>query len=155
MEQDPFKAHQACSACKKHKRKCDKHLPVCSLCARTERACEYDKTPKPPPSADEFENLQARITELEARLSSARGSTASVVGPGPTPPSTASSPTWTDHTPSSTRFPYAMFLDLDCYEWSKMKLPRPTTTIPMVRIPFMERIVESGQPDWSGRSHDP
>ncbi|OKP07506.1 hypothetical protein PENSUB_6095 [Penicillium subrubescens] len=106
------RACSACSACKKHKRKCDKRLPVCSLCDRTERACEYDETPKPPPSADEFEALQARITDLEARLSSARGSTASVVGPGPTPPSTASSPASTNHTTSSTRFPYAMFLDL-------------------------------------------
>ncbi|KAJ6100035.1 hypothetical protein N7467_001570 [Penicillium canescens] len=128
MEKDPLNAHQACSACKKNKRKCDKRLPACGLCARTGRACEYDETPRPPPSADEFAALQVRITELEARLNIACGDSASVASPTPT----FSSPkTWTDTTPSLTQFPFAMFLDLDCYEWARMKLPRPTATVPM------------------------
>ncbi|KAE8367652.1 hypothetical protein BDV27DRAFT_123662 [Aspergillus caelatus] len=57
MERLPTKARQACGACKKHKRKCDKVLPVCGLCARTERACEYGESPKPSPSAEEFAAL--------------------------------------------------------------------------------------------------
>lgn len=153
MEKDPLNAHQACSTCKKNKRKCDKRLPACGLCVRTGRACEYDETPRPPPSADEFAALQARITELETRLGSVCGSFTSVSSATPTP--TFRSPkTWTDPTLSSTRFPFAMFLDLDCYEWAGMKQPKPTATIPMVCNPFKEQL-ESGKPDQSGCAHDP
>lgn len=152
MEKDPLNAHQACSACKKNKRKCDKRLPVCGLCARTGRACEYDETPRPPPSADEFAALQARITELEARLNIACGGSVSVASPTPT----FSSPkTWTDTTLSLTQFPFAMFLDLDCYAWARMKLPRPTATVPMVCNLSCKEQVKSGQPDWLGCSYDP
>ncbi|GMG01677.1 unnamed protein product [Aspergillus oryzae] len=47
-----------------------------------------------------------------------------------------------------------MFLDLDCYEWARMKLPRPTATIPMVCNPFKAQLA-SGKPDRSGCSHGP
>lgn len=144
MERLPIKAHQACGPCKKHKRKCDKGLPACGLCARTERTCEYDGTPRPPPSAEEFAALQARMTELEDRLSNTCGSSAFVASPAPT---SSSSTTWTDHMRSTTtRFPSALFLDADCYEWAKMKIPRSAATIPMVMVCLS--VIKRLRPEW-------
>jgi hypothetical protein len=136
MESIPTKAHQACGPCKKHKRKCDKGLPACGLCARTERACEYDETPRPPPSAEEFAALQARMVELENCLSSTGGNSTSSAT---LTPSSSRPTTWTDETVTTTRFPSALFLDADSYEWSKMKIPSPTTTVPMVCLSFIVR----------------
>lgn len=55
-------------ACKKQKRRCDKGLPECSLCRRTQGLCEYGIAADPQPSASDWGFLQARLTELENRL---------------------------------------------------------------------------------------
>ncbi|KAI1066806.1 hypothetical protein LB506_012030 [Fusarium annulatum] len=58
----------ACKACKKQKRRCDKALPECSLCKRTQRPCEYGIATDFQPSASDWNMMQARLSELENRL---------------------------------------------------------------------------------------
>lgn len=64
-----LRASQACVACRKQKRKCDKQLPSCSLCVRMNRPCDYsDSTPTP--NADDFALLRQKVTDLESKLES-------------------------------------------------------------------------------------
>lgn len=125
-----LRSQHACGPCKKNKRRCDKSLPSCYLCVRTSRPCDYDTDrARPPPTAAEFANLQARLTELEERLTSTYedpSSTASVSGASPVSDTLVS-----DH---PTQFPSALFLDIDCYKWAKMRLPRRSIDIPMVKV---------------------
>lgn len=131
MERSQNIASQACVACKRQKRRCDKRLPQCSLCLRTSRTCDYADTPKPPPTAADLETLQARLTELEERLGSitepdSLSATAGISSSS----SLATEPIGPNREPTS--FPSALFLDIDCYKWSNMQLPRPAANIPMV-----------------------
>ncbi|OQE44364.1 hypothetical protein PENCOP_c002G07116 [Penicillium coprophilum] len=126
MNDTSSKAHQTCGPCKKHKRKCDKNLPECSLCVRTGRTCDYDHSPKPPPTADEFVALQSRIAELEDRLSSV-----SQIAVSPSLASNSHNSTWTNQIQRDNRFPSALFLDVDCYQWAGMRRSRPTLNIPL------------------------
>ncbi|KAE8153586.1 hypothetical protein BDV25DRAFT_168610 [Aspergillus avenaceus] len=127
MASIPSKAHQACGPCKKHKRKCDKHLPACGLCLRTGRLCDYDESPKPPPTATEFAALQSKLTELESRMSGSLEGSLSAPSLG----SDATRLTWSPQAQSTDRFPSALFLDIDCYKWAGMRLPMPGANIPI------------------------
>ena len=69
MMEPPQEPQQACVACRNQKRKCDKAIPRCGLCARTGRDCDYSV--RVPPSAANLDDLQARIAELEERLQAA------------------------------------------------------------------------------------
>ncbi|OGM49469.1 fungal specific transcription factor [Aspergillus bombycis] len=134
MDAPAHKAAQACVSCRTKKRKCDKLLPECSLCVRTCRTCHYTGTPRLPPTADEFAALQERFAELEDRLHTSSEHTDSVSGPGSVSgagsfATETSAITWLSK--GSTGFPSALFLDLDCYKWSNMQLPRPAVNIPM------------------------
>jgi len=82
MEHSKNKASQSYGACKKQNRKCDKLLHECGRCLRTSRSCDYDDTPKPPPTAADLENLQERLMELANRLKdvSEAGSSSDTVG---------------------------------------------------------------------------
>ncbi|EAW15380.1 putative transcription factor [Aspergillus fischeri NRRL 181] len=126
-------APQACGACKKHKRKCDKLLPQCSLCIRTCRTCDYNDAPRPPPTAAEFAALQGRLAELEHRVrstslpSDSMSATLSVSG-NSTLPAEYIATKGPSQGPAD--FPSALFLDFDCYRWSNMQLPRPDVGIP-------------------------
>ncbi|KAM7209364.1 Fungal specific transcription factor domain containing protein [Naviculisporaceae sp. PSN 640] len=182
------KAAQACIACRKQKRKCDKTLPMCSLCSRMGRQCDYTDTPAAP-TAEDLAVLQARLAELENRLSvanansNAHGSnggspavTMSGMEPSPgssngvvnnmiTPSSLsaatdtdavahnnngrpslwASSPTQNQPSTGSgsgsgNNFPSAIFLDIDCFKWSGMHIPRPNLAVP----PEVHSILNSG-----------
>ncbi|KAH7007919.1 putative fungal-specific transcription factor [Macrophomina phaseolina] len=126
------KADQACSACKTQKRKCDKSLPVCELCARLGRQCDYDERPPQPPSAADFAALQSRLAELEDHLSAImRGSSSAASVSDPALRGSASSITpWTDHDHPAP-FPCALFLDVDCFRWAGLRVPRPRVEIPM------------------------
>lgn len=131
MECFQHKSSQACVACKKQKRKCDKLLPKCSRCLGASRICNYDDTPKPPPTAADLEILQERLIELENRLSGAsepRSLSATASVPSPSTLATESSV----HSRGPNSFPSALFLDIDCYKWSQMQLPKPAASIPMV-----------------------
>lgn len=149
------RSDQACRACKKQKRRCDKVLPKCSLCRRTGRVCDYVTAADPQPDARDWGFMQARLSELESRLagSPAPGqaltysstvcesldSTRST-GPGsvtssfPSVDATAADPVVEDPGPDSgAQFPASMFLDVDCYIWSRARLPAPRGAIPAVR----------------------
>ncbi|KAF5681842.1 hypothetical protein FDENT_7909 [Fusarium denticulatum] len=62
------RSEQACKACKKQKRRCDKALPECSLCKWTQRLCEYGIVTDFQPTASDWNMMQARLSELENRL---------------------------------------------------------------------------------------
>ncbi|PNP76103.1 hypothetical protein FNYG_10661 [Fusarium nygamai] len=62
------RSEQACKTCKKQKRRCDKALPECSLCKRTQRLCQYGIAADFQPTASDWSLMQARLSELENRL---------------------------------------------------------------------------------------
>lgn len=64
------RASQACTTCRKQKRKCDKALPACSRCASLQRACDYSEAAGAPaaPTAEAFASLQMKLAEIEAKL---------------------------------------------------------------------------------------
>jgi hypothetical protein len=131
LETLPSKADQACGACKKQKRRCDKSLPECSLCSRTGRPCTYGISPQQPPTAEEFSALQARLEGLEDRLSSSwreSSSNTSFSGAG----FVADSDRAIASSGSPTLITSALFLDIDSYKWFGMQLPKPSVGIPMV-----------------------
>lgn len=149
------RSEQACQACKKHKRRCDKGLPECSLCRRTGRTCEYGITENPYPTPSDWDSMQARISELESHLSnlSRVPDASSFSSPDTGPPSSSSVTLRTSvdaHRAAPTSnvastvdedrgansgsgFPASMFLDIDCYIWSRARLPPPRGAIPAVR----------------------
>ncbi|KAK4201819.1 hypothetical protein QBC40DRAFT_252741 [Triangularia verruculosa] len=151
----PSKAQQACVSCRKQKRKCDKILPTCGLCARMARPCDYTitdaLTQQQQPvqaSSEELATLQARLSELEGRLNSAAQFQPSQQPPPPSfhldteplppiPPKPPS-PLWT---PSSTpsRFPTSLFLDLDAFNWSTTPIPAPNIPIPSEVLDILSR----------------
>jgi hypothetical protein len=140
-------ADQACVACKRQKRRCDKAVPQCSLCRRTGRVCVYSDAADPPPTATAFAALQRRLSELEDRLNTppntftgdtsspaeshrtlsdvggARNSGQSTVSP--------SLPMVSDQ--QELEFPAALFLDIDCFVWAGIQMPDPSVGIPTVR----------------------
>ncbi|SPO03699.1 uncharacterized protein DNG_06382 [Cephalotrichum gorgonifer] len=169
------RSDQACGACKKQKRRCDKGLPECSLCRRTGRPCEYGIAPDPLPTASDWASLQTRLSELENLLvgtpkpaaersvllsptsaSVSVASSAAALTPTPTPSTSSREPLDTHSTdlssgPPSIRsagatpahsviddpsprsgapFPASMFLDIDCYIWSRARPPAPHGAIP-------------------------
>ncbi|KAI1008026.1 hypothetical protein K3495_g201 [Podosphaera aphanis] len=68
QEPQPSKAPQACTSCRKQKRKCSKSLPSCDLCQRMKRPCDYSDT-APAPTAEDFNALRIKLADLEAKLS--------------------------------------------------------------------------------------
>ncbi|KAI9684150.1 MAG: hypothetical protein M1829_003420 [Trizodia sp. TS-e1964] len=67
------RAQQACSSCRKQKRRCDKALPACGLCLRMGRACDYYDS-SVPPTSDDFHFLRQRVLHLELKLEGRAGS---------------------------------------------------------------------------------
>lgn len=62
-------AAQACTSCRKQRRKCSKDLPSCILCLRLGRRCEYSTDQVLNRSAqDEIDYLRGKIKTLESRL---------------------------------------------------------------------------------------
>lgn len=125
------RAEVSCSACKRLKRKCDKQVPKCSLCLRTGRICDYITPSDPSPSAADFAAVQSRVAELEQRLAAGpknqqqfeEHSSSCLTLPG-------------DFGGYNTllpgHFPTALFLDVDLYKYSRMRMPEPFIEIPEV-----------------------
>ena len=126
------RAEQTCGACKKLKRKCDKLLPQCGLCSRTGRRCDYTGVHSPAPTASDFVAVQSRVAELEDRMTATlnipQSSEASSSGSVYLPNTHIES----RDTQSLEKFPSALFLDIDCYKWAGIRLPRPAIDIPTV-----------------------
>ncbi|KAK3354090.1 fungal-specific transcription factor [Lasiosphaeria hispida] len=141
------RSQQACVACRNQKRKCDKLLPKCSLCTRTGRACEYASvTPRAPAN---LEALQTRLSELEDRLGSRTASVAAYhsgnaspavpvssmshsVGSGGAEPGSVrpDSPQAAGQAATTARVPSLLFLDVDRFQDSQLRLLTPTVRIP-------------------------
>ena len=146
------RAAQACVPCRKQKRKCDKGLPACGLCSRMGRICDYSEAQQAP-TAEDLMSMQMKIFELEQRLNQKeQQSERSIASPngnsnssGGTPGPSASllsvinerPPLWM---PAQSKFPSAIFLDIDCFIYAGLHLPKPSVEIPMVSSPFWFRI---------------
>lgn len=135
------KAIQACLACRKQKRKCDKVLPSCALCKRMGRPCDYSDS-QPPPTAEDLAALQAKLADLENRLN---GGSATEPGPAVAASSFSAAvsvndsagqysalrePLWQGTVGSV--FPAVFFLDHDAFKWASMTIPKPPVEIPVV-----------------------
>lgn len=153
---------QSCLACKKLKRKCDKVLPSCGLCSRTRRPCLYPEDAPPPPAPDsmmsasdqeaapsaaDFAALLDRLSYLESKL--ATSTPPNSVEPPSTAPTTVSSGSLggsvmganpltleVDERGSpaetTTRFPAALFVDIQSFRMLGMRLPKRPTSISAV-----------------------
>ena len=140
-------ADQACGACKKHKRRCDKAIPECSLCHRAGRTCIYPEAPESMPTAAMFAALRERLQELEERVDKPpityydHGFSPAVSRPSLLDRDIASHNSNLG-TPSmlggqeESEFPAALFLDIDCFTWAGLKLPDPPVPIPVVSTIF-------------------
>lgn len=122
-----LRAAQACTACRKQKRKCDKALPHCSLCQRMGRGCDYsDSTPTP--NADDFALLRKKVTDLEARLESQHTafSRSSSLGSRRIDLSARESP----GADQISAFPSMFFLEGDMFVEGRMTVPKPDLKVP-------------------------
>ncbi|KAL2417406.1 hypothetical protein ABEF95_015225 [Exophiala dermatitidis] len=124
----PTRAPQACLACRKQKRRCDKALPSCSLCVRMCRTCDYSDTNSSPGSED-FAMLRQKLADLEARLDGRRS------GFGWYEPirsiNRGSTENSNGFTCGNSSFPSAaFFLDAEVFEQAGMTIPRPSLAIP-------------------------
>ncbi|KUI70674.1 TY1 enhancer activator [Cytospora mali] len=152
------RATQACTKCKKQKRKCDKILPACSRCVSLQRTCDYSEATgtSTPPTAEAFAILQMKLAEIEAKMEAASAAISYTpqAGADGTPGSstfvggTESSPEdvamgnsnskgdmWTDSHAEKpvvrNRFPPVFFLDSDVYKGAGVRIPKANIDIPM------------------------
>lgn len=149
-------AAQACAACRKQKRRCDKLLPACSRCASLQRACDYadaiaaaGASSSSAPTAEDFAALQNKLAEIETRLlsgSGGGGGSPAIARSHPTPATSSSAadagtlaePGSEDHRAGgappvvTNRFPSVFFLDTDIYKFAGIVPPRPVVDIPIV-----------------------
>lgn len=150
------RAAQACTSCRRQKRRCDKRLPACSRCASLQRTCDYAaEVTGGGPTAEDFAALQTRLAEIEARLvgggsgdgsnpSAARGDAQGLPTAGrmwgSTPEdddarlSAAMNANGLGQGPNvvTNRFPSVLFLDIETYKFSGRLPPRPAINIPVV-----------------------
>ncbi|KAI0015537.1 fungal-specific transcription factor domain-containing protein [Xylariomycetidae sp. FL0641] len=135
---DAGKASQACSSCRRQKRRCDKALPSCALCTRVGRECDYSETPSQP-TIRHIEELQDQLATLESKLTQATTAAASNLGlnhlsPGSQPKSCSTSPrllpaeiTWRR---GPNVFDPSLFLDRDLFQWVGLPVRKPTGEVP-------------------------
>ncbi len=139
------RAPQACTSCRKQKRKCDKVLPTCGLCVRMNRNCDYTDT-SAAPTADDFLNLRQKVEDLEDRLGRSRSHSArSISGSlrftspvrfgSPSPGSSSAGVGILPVLGSSiiqpqTSFPSVFFLDSNAFDFARLTIPRPRLSVP-------------------------
>ena len=127
------RATQACASCKKQKRKCDKQLPACGLCKKMTRPCDYTDI-QVTPTAEDFAAMKLKLRDLEQRLNQQGSSPPIDQASSNTPPSGVGQahglqPAWAA---SPSRFPSALFLDMDLFKMASMSIPKSGIDIPMV-----------------------
>ncbi|KAH7317136.1 hypothetical protein B0I35DRAFT_354453 [Stachybotrys elegans] len=127
----PARAQQACSFCRRQKRKCDKLIPRCTTCRRVRRDCEYTLDRQ-----DELDVLRTRVQQLERALHeepatsipqlprlAPEDSDTSRARPGDGQAEGPQSSGWT------APFPSAFFLDVARFRRLRASLPQPTATV--------------------------
>lgn len=126
---DTAKAPQACSACRKMKRKCSKDLPSCSLCSRMSRPCDYSETSHSP-NADDFAVMRQKIADLEARLEGRRSDLGwhEPLRPVSRSPTSSIESGFTIDTAAT--FPTSFFLDAEVFRESRMTIAKPSLAVP-------------------------
>ncbi|KAF2170076.1 hypothetical protein M409DRAFT_64442 [Zasmidium cellare ATCC 36951] len=146
-------APQACQNCRKQKRRCDKGLPICGLCSRIGRICDYSiDSQAAVPSSEEFASLRQKVADLESLLTrtatnnlsaTSNGSNGSVpvgsngswgngLSNGSSPANLLSlSPNsnqcaW----PGPSTFPSLFFLDSEAFEYERFQVQPPYVKVP-------------------------
>lgn len=146
-------APQACQNCRKQKRKCDKALPVCGLCSRIGRICDYSiESQAAAPSSEEFASLRQKVADLESLLTrtatnnhsaTSNGSNGGVVvgsngswgnglsnGSSPanllSPSPQSNQCAW----PGPSTFPSLFFLDSEAFEYERFQIQAPYVRVP-------------------------
>lgn len=142
-------APQACSSCRKQKRKCDKLLPTCGLCQRIGRLCDYTFEPQAGyPSPDDFIALQQKVASLESLLTNTANSNGSTASNGThsvstlgtmgsasssSSPSNLLGPLSTGPQPvlpGTSAFPSLFFLDSAAFEYERFQFQAPFVRVP-------------------------
>ncbi|KAK3670152.1 hypothetical protein LTR78_009999 [Recurvomyces mirabilis] len=128
-------AAQACTTCRKQKRKCDKILPSCGLCIRIGRPCDYSDEIRgsgAAPSPEDFVALRQEVAELKNLLSqgvvtpaqSNGGSNGHNNSHGSSPYS-ALAGNGRPMGQSSSSFPSLYFLDSNAFEYERSQIQAP------------------------------
>lgn len=127
-ENDLELAPQACTACKRQKRKCDKKLPQCSLCLRMMRECNYYESSTP--ASDRSTVLQDRIAELEALLQQKdKQIQQQSISPCHSRQFYSPAARLVNANPFE-QFPALFFLDNEMFKEARMSIPRPSPPVP-------------------------
>ena len=123
------KAPQACLSCRTQKRKCDKALPTCGLCARVKRACNYSFEPSSSSRSEELLSLQRKVRHLEAQREgqSTHGSPISSISWRSSSKTPSSSLNGVEDTEQDTRVTSSIFfLDRAAFVLGGYQLRRPS-----------------------------
>ncbi|QIW97529.1 hypothetical protein AMS68_003047 [Peltaster fructicola] len=142
----PSLAAQACSACRKQKRRCDKQLPACTLCIRIGRDCKYLHEQARDPevsSSAEFEALRQRVIDLESVIATSSARADGVPENGtPRPHATKDSlsaamgdrvavaGSWPTRS-GQQQFPSLFFLDALIFGYAGNQIPSPYVKVPV------------------------
>lgn len=121
---------QACSACRKQKKGCDKLYPTCSSCERLRRVCHYETGSSPPAVPDGYEALVQRLTNLENEMIQHRAVLAQVSSHSPFDASSITPLVNITEPVTASSFPNAFFLDVEAFQRHKMTAPIPQMAIP-------------------------
>ncbi|KAK3710452.1 hypothetical protein LTR37_010295 [Vermiconidia calcicola] len=141
-------AAQACASCRKQKRRCDKRLPICSLCSRIGRHCDYSTDAQTAsPSQEDFAALRDQVSNLEQLLrgvtqgngllsNTSNGGSSNDSANGSSHLSHGSSPAGL-LTPNSalasagqTPFPSIFFLDSSAFQYERFQIQHPHVKVP-------------------------
>ncbi|ETS83539.1 hypothetical protein PFICI_05415 [Pestalotiopsis fici W106-1] len=61
-------AEQSCKECRRRKARCDRVLPICSLCVKYSRHCLYEKHARTPLTRRHLTEVEARLEKAEALI---------------------------------------------------------------------------------------
>ncbi|KAL2063565.1 hypothetical protein VTL71DRAFT_5370 [Oculimacula yallundae] len=114
----------SCSACKSQKRKCDRRLPICSLCTRKDRVCEY---PSPRRRKVSHQSQSRGRTYPSPQLSAATSTSAISTPATPNPLANNTVPRLTQ---AASQFPAVFYLDNSVFYDSLIAKPSSVTSIP-------------------------
>lgn len=97
------------------------------------KECDYNDVPLPAPTAEDLLLLQQRLSELENRLMASPAENHSGLASSNSTTTTRTpvnsrGPLWLP--PSMDKFPSAIFLDIDCFKWAQLPVPKPNVDVP-------------------------